>query len=367
VTVVDASRGPLSRAKRDIARTFHQILRGYISPFDSNVFLPEALRRAFSEKARSLSPVLSVITYVAYAGLISCLPPGTATILDPIDIYHRVHRAYADETPLKKLLAPIRFGYREELGVYDAERRILARYDGILAISREDQQAYLEAGLDAQRIGFLEACVQDMATTPSASEVPKDLDILFIGARFAGTEKGLAFLLREVLPLLARPVRIAVVGRLGEVVPQHSTALHPNVSVETPGIVEDVRPYYDRARLVALPIPVGTGTSVKMQEAFSRGACVVTTTAGGRIQGVIDNQNCLVRDDPAAFAQAIEHLLDAPSRRASLGAAALQTARRYYSLEAVHAYLDDFILRRTGLDPRGGLPWVAEKEAIGLE
>jgi glycosyltransferase involved in cell wall biosynthesis len=87
-----------------------------------------------------------------------------------------------------------------------------------------------------------------------------------------------------------------------------------------------------------------------MQEAFSHGACVVATTVGGRIQGTSDGINCLIRDHPMEFAQAILELLASPERRVSLGEAALSTAREFYSTTAIYDYLDGFISRQTGFD-----------------
>ncbi len=366
VVVVRAKRAGLSRARRNVLRAFHQVLRGRIAPFDSEVFLPLSLRSGFRAEAAAFSPTLSVITYVPYAGLIADLPANSPALLDPIDIFQRIHRAYADESPLKRLLARIRFGYRERGSVYKSEKRILARYQGILAISREDERAYLSAGLAAERIGFLEACVRDFASTPTAAEPGKDIDVLFIGARFPGTEKALAFLVSEVLPRLHGPLRLAVVGRIGGALPEYSARVPPWVTVEAPGVIEDVRPFYRRARIVAIPIPLGTGTSVKTQEALSQGACVVTSTAGARLQGVEDGINCLVRDAPGPFAKAILELLEDPARRTALGAAAVETARKLYSNEAVHAYLDAFIKRVTGLDPRLGARLRPEEDAVGL-
>lgn len=351
---VPACREWASKARRNVLRTFHQVVRGRIAPFDSEVFLSPSLRRGFRAAAASFSPTLSVITYVPYAGLVAELPETSARLLDPIDVFQRVHRAYADDTPLKRLLSRVRFGYRERPGVYESERRILARYQGILAISRQDEAAYRAAGISPDRVGFLEACIRDVAVTPSAAAPGKDIDLLFVGARFPGTERALSFLVGEVLPRLRGPLRLGVVGRVGEALPAQAARLPPWVTVEAPGIVEDVHPFYSRARVVAIPIPLGTGTSVKTQEAFGQGACVVTTTAGARVQGVEDGRNCLVRDDAEPFARAILDLLGDPARRAALGEAALSTARRLYSAGAVHAYLDVFVKRVTGLDPRPG-------------
>jgi glycosyltransferase involved in cell wall biosynthesis len=325
-------------------------LRGKISPFSSEVFLSPQLREDFSRLAADFAPDLSVITYAPYAGLITALPAGSKAILDPIDVYWRIHRTYADQTSIKRMLTRIRFGYRESGPLYEAEREILALYDGVLAISREDEQTYVAAGVATEQVGFLEACIRVVSATPTATNSGKDIDILFVGARFPSTERGLHFLLREVMPKLRGPLRVAVVGNIGSAAADYVGTLPSWVTLERPGFVEELRPFYSRSKIVVLPIPLGTGTSVKMQEALSQGACIVTTTVGARIQGVADGVNCLVRDEPLTFAGAIVELLDNPEKRARLGAAALATARELYSLEAVHSYLDDFIARRTALD-----------------
>ncbi len=365
VSVLGARRTWTSKARRNGVRAFHQLLRGRIAPLGSEVFLSPQLRGDFARIAKAFAPQLSVITYVPYAGLITALPPNSRAIIDPIDIYRRIHHAYADQTRIKRLFAPIRFGYRESGALYEAERNILSRYDGVLAISAEDERAYLAAGLAAGRVGFLEACVREIASMPTAADPAKDIDLLFVGARFPGTEQGLRFLLREVMPNLRGPLSLAVVGHIGDAMPEHRGSLPSWLRLETPGYVEDLKPFYCRSKVVVLPIPLGTGTSVKMQEALSQGACVVTTTIGSRIRGITDGVNCLVRDEPLSFAMAITELLENPGRRATLGAAALATARDSYSLEAVYSYLDTFIARQTTLDPRPGEPLLAEENAVG--
>jgi glycosyltransferase involved in cell wall biosynthesis len=299
----------------------------------------------FKAIVERFDPTLTLITYVPYAGLVAEIPPSSLSVLDSIDVYQRIHKAYADQSLLKQMLARIRFGYRESGELYDSEREILGRYDGVIAISKLDELAYTRAGLRPQALGFLEACVKELATNASAAAVNKDIDVLFVGARFLGTERALAFLLDEVAPRLRRALQISVVGGIGILVPQHISGLSPAVRVEATGIVRDVFPFYERARVVAIPVPIGTGTSVKLQEAFSRGACVVTTTAGARLEGAIDGENCLIRDDSESFAKAIGDLLGDPERRIALGKTALETARRSYSADAVQTYLDRYIER----------------------
>ncbi len=349
VTVLEANRGRRSRLRRNVLRAFHHLVRGRLSPFDSEVFLPLSLRRGFGSVARSVSPTLTVITHILYSGLISELPSQSASILDPNDIYQRIHRAYADRTPLKEAFRALRFGYREGEGLGDSERRVLSRYNGVLAISRTDERIYRSAGLSAEQVGVLETCVRAIAPAPSASIGNKDIDLLFVGARFPGTEMGLAFLIRDVMSRLHGPLRLAVVGGIGAALADHAEYVPAWHKIEALGIVKDVEPFYSRSKIVVIPIPVGTGTSVKTQEAFSRGACVVATTAGARIDGVVSEVNCCVRDEPADFARAIEELLESPKRRTELGAAALATARRLYSQESVYSYLDNFISRVTGI------------------
>jgi glycosyltransferase involved in cell wall biosynthesis len=120
------------------------------------------------------------------------------------------------------------------------------------------------------------------------------------------------FFVEEVLPRVRAELPDATVrfigrhdGRLGD--------LEGVEGVEATGEVESVPAELARARVAIVPIRAGSGTRLKILEAFACKVPVVSTSLGCEGLEVTPNRHLLVADSPAAFAKACIRLLtDAP-------------------------------------------------------
>jgi glycosyltransferase involved in cell wall biosynthesis len=139
----------------------------------------------------------------------------------------------------------------------------------------------------------------------------------------------------RALEHVAIPTRMVLAGiaptpqiqRLVSRVPsRHAVALVPFTS--------DVRPVYELLELVLLPSRI-EGLSQALLEAMAIGKPVIASAAAGNRDLITSGVNGILVDplDPAAWAQAMEHVLGDPSLAHRLGAAAQYTARHTYSLE----------------------------------
>lgn len=100
--------------------------------------------------------------------------------------------------------------------------------------------------------------------------------------------------------------------------------------IELTGYVEDVRPYVRDAACYVVPIRAGSGTRVKILDAWAMGKAVVSTSVGCEGLAARDGENILVRDDPEEFARAVRDVLCDPDLRRRLGENARRTAERLY-------------------------------------
>jgi glycosyltransferase involved in cell wall biosynthesis len=107
-------------------------------------------------------------------------------------------------------------------------------------------------------------------------------DVLFVGLMSHGpNEEGAEFLAREVMPLVWERVadaRLVLCGRQ----PSAKVIALTSPRVEVTGTVPSVAPFLDRARVVAVPLGHGAGSSLKAVEALASGATVVSTAVGMR-------------------------------------------------------------------------------------
>jgi glycosyltransferase involved in cell wall biosynthesis len=141
--------------------------------------------------------------------------------------------------------------------------------------------------------------------------------LLFVGVmHYFPNEDGAVHLAREILPILrdrlGTSFEIRIVGHHGRTV----AALDEIECITVTGYVADLETELDRADLVVVPLRHGSGTRLKILEAFAHEIPVVSTTIGASGLGATDGVHLLIADDPATFADAcVRALRDAELRR----------------------------------------------------
>jgi sugar transferase (PEP-CTERM/EpsH1 system associated) len=111
----------------------------------------------------------------------------------------------------------------------------------------------------------------------------------------------------------------------------------PGVTVT--GFVPDVRPYLARSAVAIAPLQIGSGTRLKILEAFAMQKAVVSTIVGCEGLSVESGKHLMVADQPEAFAQAVVELLRNPSMRLALGSAGRALVEAEYSWKQCGAQL----------------------------
>jgi glycosyltransferase involved in cell wall biosynthesis len=91
--------------------------------------------------------------------------------------------------------------------------------------------------------------------------------------------------------------------------------------VEVTGEVEDAVAELARAEVAVAPLLAGSGTRLKILEAWSAGTPVVSTRIGAEGLPVRDGEHLLLADEPVAFADAVSRLLECRGLRERLAAA----------------------------------------------
>ncbi|MBN1671419.1 MAG: glycosyltransferase [Kiritimatiellae bacterium] len=81
------------------------------------------------------------------------------------------------------------------------------------------------------------------------------------------------------------------------------------------GKVDDVRPYFQKARVFVCPVRMGSGLRGKILEAMASGVPVVSTTLGAEGIPAHNGQNILLADTPHGLAESVDVLLGDPELR----------------------------------------------------
>ena len=211
-----------------------------------------------------------------------------------------------------------------------AVRRTAGRFGG-----RCRRPAAGGSGFDGS--GLSECHTGDTAAGPRADEEA----VVFSGnMEYHPNRSAVRFFRREVWPLLReRWPRLVwrLVGKNPEAV-REFTSGDPRIEVR--GAVADAVAELARGRLAVVPLLAGSGTRLKILEAWAAGLPVVSTTLGAEGLPVCDGENILLADGAAALAEAISRLLACYEIREKLGTAGRLLLEKEFTWEVAWKSLD---------------------------
>ena len=109
------------------------------------------------------------------------------------------------------------------------------------------------------------------------------------------------------------------------------------------GYVADLDAVLGDAAVAIAPIRHGSGTRIKILDAWAHGRAVVSTTVGADGLGAVDGVHLLIADDAASFARSIVRVLEDASLAASLGSAGRELVADRFSRRRVAADVRDML------------------------
>ena len=259
------------------------------------------------------------------------------------------HPADPTRTPWRRRVADM-FDRLDEWRWTSLERRIARTVASVVVCSE----------VDRARLGVAAGAVVPNAyepgEVPSSSDVPKGpLTVVFVGLFVYEPNRDAARrLVREILPRLRRaePVaQVRLVGRDAGLLDDLRDV--PGVTVV--GEVADVGPELARADIVAVTLRFGSGTRVKLLEAFAHGRPVVSTRLGAEGLDVSDGEHLLLADDAEAFAGACLRLHREPALAERLAESGRELWERKYRWGSVRDSVVAVVGQVLG-SPAGNMP-----------
>ena len=201
--------------------------------------------------------------------------------------------------------------------------------DAVTVVSEADAR-HLQAQLPRLRPTVIPNCIDTTEYENLTIDPRFASDLLFVGKMdYRPNVDGMTWFLEEIWPqiIAKRPqTTLAIVGQkptgrlrtLGEM---------PNVTIT--GMVESVEPYLAAARVVILPLRMGSGTRLKFLEACAASKPIVSTYVGAEGFAVEQGKQAFLADEPEWFAQYALSLLNNPEGAQKLGQTARLFARQY--------------------------------------
>lgn len=230
----------------------------------------------------------------------------------------------------------VRAGHRRFAAAYqELEAHLLPKFSLVLAPSREDAAIARHIAPGAQ--------VEVFPNSLPWIEIPQTTEnswVVFSGNfEYHPNIDAVAFLVHDIWPLIRRErpdVRLRLVGRgdrfIRHLIPAGSVA---ETGIEVTGPVEDALNEIAQARVVVAPLRAGSGTRVKIVEAWAAARCVVATPLAAEGLEAENGINIALAASPADFAAQVVRLLgDAESRR-SMGSHGRMTFEACYTWKNV--------------------------------
>jgi len=97
------------------------------------------------------------------------------------------------------------------------------------------------------------------------------------------------------------------------------------------GTVEDIRPYYQKAKVYVAPFRFGEGTRLKVLEAMAMKVSIVSTKMGCQGIDVINGHHVLIAESEDEFSKRVIELLGNPQKRKELAEASRKLIEEKYS------------------------------------
>ena len=228
------------------------------------------------------------------------------------------------------------------------EGRLCREFDGVLAVSHEDQAALAEAMGQPAQMTVIPIAVDTDEVLP----VPRRPDanhILHIGTMYWPPNiDGILWFIQEILPLIraqrtAAPVTFDVVGAQP---PQSVRDLaQPGSGINVTGYVTDPNVYIEQAALMVVPLRAGGGMRVKILNALAQGLPIVSTTLGCEGIAAEHEKHLLIADTPYDFASATLRLLNDRALADTLGRNGRALIKQQYDYRVACRPIDELYQR----------------------
>ncbi len=209
------------------------------------------------------------------------------------------------------------------------ERIAMRKFDCCVAVSEIDRNILKAMGVESKIVVVPNGTDTNFFKPLGRSKIEKS--VLWIGHMDVHTNlDAVLYFMRDIYPVLKMKcpdVRVIFVGTSPpkEII----EAEKRDKNIKTTGFVDDIRPYLDEAKVLMVPIRIGSGTRLKILDSMAMGKAIVSTSVGCEGLNVTDGKDISIGDTPEDFADRVVHLLNNPKQRERLQRNARDLARTY--------------------------------------
>jgi glycosyltransferase involved in cell wall biosynthesis len=248
--------------------------------------------------------------------------------------YDQAWKSWTDNGPLRDLSASI---------LRRLEISAMGSVEECVVVSKNDQDAFNAWGIRTTVIPNSIDCERQALAGEQIVELRRKWGLplsgrsaMFVGGGWFPNSAAVANICRNIAPLLP-DVEFYIIGRCSD----NFLGQKPdNVYFIRNADNLDLEFFYTKVELVLVPILQGTGSSLKMIEALSKGKVVLSTSVGARGLEMVSGKHAIIEDDLTKYPELIRCLFANDGLRDSMRKNARQFAVQYDYRRCNQTYLD---------------------------
>ena len=252
-------------------------------------------------------------------------------VIDLVDIESLWHDRLANTSTAAAAMAHKRFAV-----AYRAlERRLLPQFDEVLVTSRADGK-FIQPFAAPKTVTVYPNTLPHIPRPAIAlSRRAEQFSIVFTGnLEYQPNISAVRFFQASIWPLLRAQWPSLTWEIIGKNPHAITAIVQGDSSIRLTGPVPDAVEAIARSRVAVVPILAGSGTRVKILEAWAAAIPVVSTALGAEGLNCVSGENILIADEPAQFAEAVSKLLKSADDMNRIGQAGRQLSETSYTWQA---------------------------------
>jgi glycosyltransferase involved in cell wall biosynthesis len=234
--------------------------------------------------------------------------------------------AEIENNPIKKALIKL------EAGRIKRAEKMYAEDASIVFAAPNDIEELAKIGVDRDKLKPTYHLGEDfLLERPDLEFDQTEKALLFVGTlTWEANVDGLIWFLDEIYPLVLKnhpDIHFYIVGKNPD--QRLISRAQKFDSVELTGFVEELEPYFKKARAFVIPLRFGSGIKVKLLNAMYRGIPIVTTPIGTEGLEVVSGRDLFCTQSEKEQVAAITTLIESKSKWESLRNHSREIAKNY--------------------------------------
>ncbi len=260
-------------------------------------------------------------------------------VIDLHNIESVWHQRLADTEPWPQSILHRRFA-----GIYRKfESRRLQLFDAVLAASDADAAMLRTLG-PGSRVSVYPNAIPEVLPPPRAESE----SIVFTGnLEYQPNLSAIRYFLSEIWPVLRLRFPNLIWRILGKNPEAVAALVRADPRIQLTGPIPDAIAALAQSRVAVVPLLAGSGTRIKILEAWAAATPVVSTTIGAEGLAANPGEHLLIADNPGDFAEAVSTLLTSRDQCEKIGQAGRRLYERLYTWPSAWRTLDG-VVDKTG-------------------